>query len=109
MIRELHSLGQAKGNLILLEHMEGSLSLGLPLLIDLVVRKKIAKARNGPGVPPVQLPGIVLKRAPSPAAAFSTKCSSCQKLASSGYFSFTVKAMKCSRVIFRSVDLVSSS
>lgn len=46
---------------------------------------------------------------PSPAAAFSTKCSSCQKVARSGYFSFTVKAMKCSSVIFRSVDFVSSS
>ena len=46
---------------------------------------------------------------PSPAAAFSTKCSSCQKLARSGYFSFTVKAIKCSSVIFLSVDLVSSS
>lgn len=44
-----------------------------------------------------------------PAAAFSTKCSSCQKLLNSGYFSFTIMAMKCRRVSFRSVDLVSNS
>lgn len=54
-------------------------------------------------------PELTQGQAPSPAAAFSTKCSSCQKLARSGYFSFTVKAMKCSNVIFLSVDLVSSS
>lgn len=46
---------------------------------------------------------------PAPRPALSTKCSSVWKLLSSGYFSWTMLEMKCSRVWERSVDLVSSS
>ena len=45
----------------------------------------------------------------SPWPALSTKCSSEWKLHSSGYLSWMMLAMKCSRVCLRSVDFVSSS
>lgn len=103
----------------------GRLPLGWPLPMAPaenfeVVRKKKTKARKkgtqalplliaSRDCPELDTRQACWARLPSPAAAFSTKCSSCQKLARSGYFSFTVRAMKCSSVIFLSVDLVSSS